>query len=455
MSSHRLPAFFTANEPEYWCDYKDFIKKTSRRYPDYQDGSMFHDLFISHLKHITTDEEEKATRRDAAEALLKTTKLKGDVQETTLDGSTIELDKCHEMIYNFAIEISSVPQALAITVTQYDIFVALSGILNATNYTADEPHPYIDPVTLVKVRELCQIPDFSKPMRLPLLEETLEPLRLAFSSGDISRLRTKAQETGNDLPVIQSVTRDLISYLCQFPLKPPLECCEFDSVSTWHHVLRIVSRDKLSFNPGELGSSATKDQSLFLESNLNADTSVPAYGRKLDMQLRFRPDTIKKDSILELNNSEFKKHDTNDTDLALQLKKNILVNQAMLFRLNTQIGLPLDDNVRLLALDVRGWLGRIICLRKMDDLWACDFVCDDTILLPHNKATWDDFLKGHSIAMLWNYVQHLTIYLEMVVKQELHNNKSTFGRHNQASGKPLSLGQFTFLPTKSRLKSPQ
>lgn len=111
---------------------------------------------------------------------------------------------------------------------------------------------------------------------------------------------------------------------------------------------------------------------------------------------------MKKDSILELNNSEFKKHDTCEIDLALQLKKNILVNQAMLFRLNTQIGLPLDDNMRLLALDVRGWLGRIFCLRKMGNLWACDFVCDDPILLPHNSHM--GRLKGHSIAMLLNYV---------------------------------------------------
>jgi len=119
------------------------------------------------------------------------------------------------------------------------------------------------------------------------------------------------------------------------------------------------------------------------------------------MQLRVTS-TTKKDLKLELNNSEFKKHDTDDIDVELQLRKNIQVNQAMLFQLNTLIGLPLGG-VELLALDVKGWLGKVFCLRKMENVWACGLVCDIPILLPYDETTWNDFLKGHSIAMLWNY----------------------------------------------------
>ena len=160
---------------------------------------------------------------------------------------------------------------------------------------------------------------------------------------------------------------------------------------------------RLTFNSGELSNTATKDQSSFLETSLNAEVSVSVYGRKLDMQLRIKPETLKKNNtLLELNNSEFKKHDTYQSDLELQLRKNIQVNHAILLRLNTKIGLPLDD-IQLLALDVRGWMARIFCLRKMDDIWACGLACETAILLPHNKTSWDMFLRGHSIAMLWNY----------------------------------------------------
>ncbi|KAG0003393.1 hypothetical protein BGZ65_001749 [Modicella reniformis] len=198
-------------------------------------------------------------------------------------------------------------------------------------------------------------------------------------------------------------------------------CPESDFVSKWAHVLDIVTQHKLRFWSGELASTATKDQCAFLESVLNAEMAVP-YGRKLDLQLRVKSSTLMKDTMLELNNSEFKKHDTHPTDLAIQLRKNILVYHAMLLQL-TLINLPLD-NMELLALDVRGWVANIFCLRKMDDVWACNLVCD-TILLPYDKSSWDDFLEGPSMEMLWNYVQHLTSYYDMVLKRDTKHYKET------------------------------
>ncbi|KAF9346659.1 hypothetical protein BGX34_003736 [Mortierella sp. NVP85] len=382
--------------------------------------------------------------------------FKGDTQVPSFDDST--LSGYHGMIYNYAVNIASDPQALATsTTTQYDICVALSGIVNAT---MEAPKLYYDSVTLDRVKSLCRKQFFSDITKLHLLEDTLVPLRHAYSSGETPSLHMAVKKDeamnmtmGTIPPLIQSVTSELISYLCQFKLPPLHDSPEFDFVSKWTHVLEIVTQHKLRFWSGELASTATKDQSAFLESALNAEMAAP-YGRKLDLQLRAKSCSLLKDTMLELNNSEFKKHDTSPTDLAIQRRKNILVNHAMLVQLNTLINFPLDD-VEVLFLDVRGWVANIFCLTKMDDVWACDVVCENPILLPYDTNSWEDFLKGPSIAMLWNYGQYLISYYNMVLKQDMQKLKEQHSNLCDTSDKTLSLGQFTFLPTKSRLKPAQ
>ncbi|KAF9351176.1 hypothetical protein BGX34_000750, partial [Mortierella sp. NVP85] len=276
--------------------------------------------------------------------------LKGDTQDMSFEEPTTVLCKYQKMIYDFAVRIISDPQVLSSKLTQYDLCVALSGILNAT---MTGPYRYIDSETLIKVEGHCRRQGFPETKAIPFLEETLRPLRQALIGGGVSGLhkyvvQAKAQAVLSDKvsPAIQSVTYNLVSYLCEFELREPLHCSEFDSVSTWNHVLHIVSQGRLKFDCGELVSMATKEQSAFLEANLNADTSVPAYGRKLDMQLRLNAKYLKKkerDIKLEINNSEFKKQDVDENDLLLQLRKNIMVNQAMLHQLEATIGLCLDD----------------------------------------------------------------------------------------------------------------
>lgn len=151
----------------------------------------------------------------------------------------------------------------------------------------------------------------------------------------------------------------------------------------------------------EVASKATKAQSAFLENVLKAELAVPApaFGRKLDLQLR----ATSVRNTLELNNSEFKKSDTAQPLLDYQFRKNIQVNHAMMLQLNSEINLPLDDKVEVFALDVHGWVAKVFCLRKMDDVYVCDLATDTPILLPYDDETWDDFLTGESIAVLWNY----------------------------------------------------
>src|SRR5689334_20714733 len=88
------------------------------------------------------------------------------------------------------------------------------------------------------------------------------------------------------------------------------------------------------------------------------DLGEARYGRKLDLQCRC--------GCLELNNSEFKSTEASPSQVDIQYRKNLRINQAMALYLHHHIGMPLKG-FKSLALDVHG-------------------KCENTFLLPFHSV---------------------------------------------------------------------
>jgi len=106
----------------------------------------------------------------------------------------------------------------------------------------------------------------------------------------------------------------------------------------------LIAFDFLICNSGELASKATRWQRILIQ-EFALDLGEARYGRKLDLQCRC--------GRLEPNNSEFKSAETRPSQVDVQYRKNLRINQAMALYLNHHIGMPLED-FKSLALDVHG-----------------------------------------------------------------------------------------------------
>ncbi|KAI7826142.1 hypothetical protein BC939DRAFT_514588 [Gamsiella multidivaricata] len=99
---------------------------------------------------------------------------------------------------------------------------------------------------------------------------------------------------------------------------------------------------------GELASHATKWQRNILHSGMESDMGTLVYGRKVDLQCRV--------GNIELSNR---------------------------------------------------WIAKVFCLKQLDGVFISNLVTNHAPRIPHDEATWRVFLKGHTVATLYNYVERL------------------------------------------------
>ncbi|KAF9950451.1 hypothetical protein BGZ65_006605, partial [Modicella reniformis] len=261
-----------------------------------------------------------------------------------------EMSHRQRQIYDFVWYLLSRKEQLTKN-DEYDAYVALSGIINARMVNAD---CYFDKDTLQNIKAKCRQGDFDCPKKIPGLSEILTPLegilRRCVRAGKMDYdllydeailMRADDIRSKNHLHPIRSVVLDTVIYLSS--IRPDTSMVEAKIVSVWGQVLYLFSERELELISGELPSRATRHQSKGLGLDLNIEISNRSGGKRLDLQCRVNE--------LELNNSEFKRCDAPQSKMDHQLRKNILINHAMMLYLKETIDFPLEMN-NLQALDV-------------------------------------------------------------------------------------------------------
>ncbi|KAF9387740.1 hypothetical protein BGX21_000478 [Mortierella sp. AD011] len=130
------------------------------------------------------------------------------------------LTKHHQMLYDYMYDRLTQEAPLS-QMEEKDIFVALSGIVNPRMQNA---HTYFDSGFMKKIKIHCFRPDFSDPGAIPGLEDTLNPIREAFSDNGITGLINQVekmigedasarQTTNQPTPAVRQATLDLIRHM--------------------------------------------------------------------------------------------------------------------------------------------------------------------------------------------------------------------------------------------------
>ncbi|KAF9901171.1 hypothetical protein BX616_002346 [Lobosporangium transversale] len=367
-------------------------------------------------------------------------KIKGEKAECSEEWSKA-VSGTHLNLYRFIEAKVSSPKTIT-KIVEKDIFVAMSGIVNAR---MEKARDIFGGDTINHIQKMCLRPTMQEPSTV--LKEVLAPLAGAYRSGGLQELQ---EEVDILLGCEAKARRERAS-------PNPLRHRVLDAI---RHIATIkpskdMSEAELVGVCGELTSKATKWQRRLLQKEMELELGSSLYGRKLDLQCR----TV---DHLEINNSEFKIDSKSDEQVEVQYRKNLRVNQAMMLYLRDQIGFQLQD-LELLALDVRGLTARVFSLRYDQDVFITDLATMHLLRLPDSTASWKLFLSGETISVILAYAYALTLFLsylqehlmeltEKIDEQNLlHEQQMRVEARCTPEREPRGLGEFTFFsPSKKQ-----
>ncbi|KAF9944450.1 hypothetical protein BGZ72_002391 [Mortierella alpina] len=155
----------------------------------------------------------------------------------------------------------------------------------------------------------------------------------------------------------------------------------------------------LKLETGELTSDAMKEIRILQEQEFSG-TSKSVYGRKMDLYLHI--------DGLELNNSEFKAVGVYIEENKRQSRRNVRINKAIMVYLPRHAKFDFKTDDYLVFLDVSGYTGAIVYLRRYEDIHVSGLLSRVAIKLPTDEKGLKAFLSGQSLAWLFTYVQRLS-----------------------------------------------
>ncbi|KAF9904175.1 hypothetical protein EC991_002969 [Linnemannia zychae] len=118
-------------------------------------------------------------------------------------------------------------------------------------------------------------------------------------------------------------------------------------------------------------------------------------GRKVD--LIFSYDKV------ELSNVEFKRQDISPKNITVQCRKNIRLGRCIQ-ELHKSYGIK--DPVVMMA-DVAGYVGFFYLVKPLKGISVAGKTTRSMAILPNTAGAMEVFLKGTSLAMIWNYLDFL------------------------------------------------
>ncbi|KAI8600496.1 hypothetical protein EDD21DRAFT_377036 [Dissophora ornata] len=332
----------------------------------------------------------------------------------------------HEMLYKF-IESKIQGSAPMSQLMEKDVYVAMSGTVNARMGGARDVFGE-ETVNLIEAQ--CLRPDISNPNEQ--LQAILDPLQEAFRAGEMERLidvveaalgvEASAHLLGAVTDPLKRRILDAVRHICI--KKPSKSMSEGELVDVWSYVVNALAGNKLSLRSGELTSKATKWQRLLMEKEYDVDSGLATCGRKLDLQCRV--------GELELNNSEFKADAIPTSQVEIQYRKNLRVNQAMMLHIKEKIDMPLHD-LDVLGLDVHGLSAVMFSLKYSGDVFVSGLATRHMLRLPDSPASWRPFLRGNTLSVLLAYVDHLLDLSQRIEEQELQHEEQVMTANPRTS----------------------
>ncbi|KAF8938872.1 hypothetical protein BGZ58_011242 [Dissophora ornata] len=118
-------------------------------------------------------------------------------------------------------------------------------------------------------------------------------------------------------------------------------------------------------------------------------------GRKVDCIFKYLD--------IEMSNIEFKCADISERDLAIQNRKNIRLARCIQ---ESHVAIGVHDPCVLMA-DVFGFVGIFYQVMPMDEISIAGKTTSTIVHIPRTEGGLLSFLKGASLAIIWNYMAHL------------------------------------------------
>ncbi|KAF9342435.1 hypothetical protein BGX26_007533, partial [Mortierella sp. AD094] len=244
-------------------------------------------------------------------------------------------------------------------------------------------------------------PDDNINTTLQSLSEILSKSGIYYLRDEISILdaeRIGKVRRGEQTDPWQKIVLDVVRFLADKIIAGTFGNTEHAVVSTWKSVLDFISEGLLKLETGELTSDATKEIRILQEQEFSG-TSKGVCGRKMDLHLHL--------DGLELNNSEFKAMGVDIEENKRQSRRNIRINKAIMVYLQRHAKFDFQNDDYLVFLDVSGYTGAIVYLRRYEDIHVSGLLSRMAIKLPVDEKGSKAFLTGQSLGWLFTYVQLL------------------------------------------------
>ncbi|KAG0007766.1 hypothetical protein BGZ80_004257, partial [Entomortierella chlamydospora] len=307
-----------------------------------------------------------------------------------------------------------------------DLLVAMSGVINL--WAADIRDMFgMRLINDIEESAPKSQPDCGVNDTLQSLNEILTIYGIKYLHDEISILdaeRVGKVRRGEQVDPLLKIVLDVVRFLADKIIAGTFGESEHAVVSAWKNVLDFISEGLLKFKTGELTSDATKEIRTLQEKELSG-TSKNVCGRKMDLHLHLND--------LELDNSEFKAVGVNIEENKKQSRKNIRINKAILIYLQRHIRFELKNDDYMVFLDVSGYSGAIVYLKRYNDIHVSGLLCQAPIKLPINEKGLSVFLKGQSFGWLLTYVKHLLHMQQEVEDAQVQAMDSRFMDQEQTT----------------------
>ncbi|KAF9926232.1 hypothetical protein FBU30_004159 [Linnemannia zychae] len=170
------------------------------------------------------------------------------------------------------------------------------------------------------------------------------------------------------------------------------------TVRVWEDVFDLLFEGSaVSVTTGETGLVASREERKANE-QVHGGVDTPISPRKVDFLLLTSVEHQRKLVHIEIADYEHKGSLATDEEVAVQLRKSIRHNHAILTRLHV-----LDE---IIFLDIKGYTAQVVRLRRHESVFICGTMTDD-IVLPTTPAQLKYFLDGRSLSALFHLRDHV------------------------------------------------
>ncbi|KAF9998316.1 hypothetical protein BGZ79_008003 [Entomortierella chlamydospora] len=228
-----------------------------------------------------------------------------------------------------------------------------------------------------------------------ILENGVEYLqrRLAVDLG-LLNAEILEGETVSDAADIRDRTLKVLLMLCDFIINPPFkntQPSENDVLLLWVNLFSKLTK-QVSINTGEKAMLASKIIRQMQSSEFGDPSDM---GRRADCLFMF--------DDIEISNIEFKKPSTSEAEIGLQNRKNVRLGRCLQQGF-VEFGVAEPSVVMA---DVAGYVAVFYQVKQMGDLHVAGKITPHLVQLPSTDGALWEFLTSPSLAIIWNYLDHL------------------------------------------------